>query len=276
MKAVSVIQYPPMKKTDLVALEDVLAIDIIYGQAFHRKWCRLTSTMRSPGHDRELCFGLLFSLGIIENTRDILALEHCARSRLEGRGYQTITVHLAYELDYQPLDFLSGHPRYSGCGVCGSRDVPMPQAVEKTAADISIDASVLLALPAEIACHQQIFSQTGGCHAAALFDVDGALYALFEDVGRHNALDKLIGHTLLASYNAQTSILVLTSRASFEIVQKAHRAGIFLVVAMGAVSSLAVDLAAENGITLVGFLRAGRFSVYTHPHRIHGICIEAL
>jgi FdhD protein len=228
--------------------------------------------MRTPGHDRELCYGLLLSLGIIESTKDILAIKPCMRTRLTDKHHETLVVDLAYDREYQPLNFLSGHPRYSGCGVCGSHEVPISSRINRPlAVNVITDASALLALPEKIARHQRIFLHTGGCHAAALFDVDNSLFALFEDIGRHNALDKLVGHTLLSCHDVKASTLVFTSRASFEIVQKAHRAGISVVVAMGAVSSLAVDEAERSGITLVGFLRGDRFSVYTYPHRVRGM-----
>ncbi len=271
MKTVAVTQHPRNQEDDTIAIEKVLAIDVVHGPSFNRKWCRLTTTMRSPGHDRELVVGLLFSLGIIDKVNDIIAIDPCIGSRLQGASEDTLTVELDYDREFQPLNFLTGHTRYSGCGVCGSHEIPQPMCNTSSAPDVCVDASTLLRLPELISSNQPIFNETGGCHGAALFTRDASLYALFEDVGRHNALDKLIGHCLINSHSLASTIAVLTSRASFEIVQKAARAGILIVVVMGAVSSLAVDVAREHNLTLVGFLRADRFNVYTAPERIRGV-----
>ncbi len=272
MKTVPVLSFPHSNKThDVVASEAPLIVDIIHGKAHHRKISLLTTTMRTPGHDRELILGLLFSLGIINQAEQIRSIDPCLRSKLEDDAADRISIQLAYDCEFFPHDFSYGHPRYSGCGVCGSHVLPMLMN-KSSLIETSIKATVLLTLPQKMAREQKIFSETGGVHAAALFDSEGELLAIFEDVGRHNALDKLIGHFLLMpSSEWQRGVVALSSRASFEMVQKVARAGLGILAAMGAVSSLAVKLAQENGVTLVGFLREDRFNVYTCSPRITGL-----
>lgn len=256
---------------DLVACEHALIIDVVYGKPHHRKLARLATTMRSPGHDHELAVGLMYSLGIIEAAVDMVAFEPCLRAKLDSSATDHVTVQLHPDRPFSPHDFGFGHVRYASCGVCGSFALPKAEAALKNA-DAQIMGSILLTLSEKMAREQRIFLETGGCHAAALFDSKGKLSALFEDVGRHNALDKLIGSMLLhGADNWQTGIVVLSSRASFDIVQKAARAGFSVVAVMGAVSSMAVSVADEHGITLIGFLRDHRLNVYTHPSRIVGI-----
>lgn len=270
MKPRSAIFYPRSSSTtDTVAEEAPLAIDVVYGKAHHRKSSRLTVTMRSPGHDEELVLGLLFSLGIIDSVGDIAALSPCARPMLERTDIATITAALTYDREFQPLDFLAGHARYAGCGVCGGHVLPNAHGCASLFHGV-VDAASLRVSPAKMALAQHEFQTTGGSHAAALFTEHGQLLSLFEDIGRHNALDKLIGY-FLARREPSRGFLVMSSRASFEIVQKAARANIALIAVMGAVSTLAVDLAHKHGITLVGFLRTERFNVYTHPERIWGL-----
>lgn len=268
MKTVPVIHFPRRAhQFDDVAIEAPLAIDIMYGKAFHRKYARFTTTMRSLGHDRELAFGLLFSEGIIDDVEHVIAIEPCLRGRLAGTSSERITVHLDFDRAFQPLDHATAHPRYAGCGICGSKDLP-PKHPKTVARSAGVDVSTLLRMPDQITHAQKVFAHTGGVHAAALFDEQGRLRVLFEDIGRHNALDKLIGHGLLQNIDVSRGTLVLSSRASFEIVQKAARARVAIVAVMGAVSSLAVELAEQHGITLIGFLRSQRCNVYTHYYRV--------
>ncbi len=160
----------------------------------------------------------------------------------------------------------------SSCGVCGKASIEAVTATVPThavASDLRVDAALLPTLPERARRAQQVFEQTGGLHAASLFDVHGNLLASYEDVGRHNATDKLVGSLLLRdALPATSSILLLSGRASFELLQKAMAAGIPVVVAMGAPSSLAVDLAERAGILLAGFLRPHSYNVYTHAERL--------
>jgi FdhD protein len=255
---------------DTIACEEVLNIDIIYGPSYNHSVHRLASTMRTPGHDRELVVGLLYSLDIINSMSDIVDIAMCPRGKWDPQSQQTITIMLSETINFSPVDFSFGHARYSSCGVCGSSSINASNSVVcEHEMDLKVSAKLLTSLPSKMFTMQEVFSMTGGCHAAALFDNAGILQGSFEDVGRHNALDKLIGHMFAKNcLPLTTSILLLSSRASFEIVQKAARAGIRVVAVIGAITSLALDVARQNNITLVGFLRPERLNVYTHTERI--------
>ena len=238
---------------------------------------RLVVTMRTPGADRDLAMGLLFGEGVIGSGAEVLSLERPKDPRIDPE--------LARNVIVATLTPGSGgtdrFPRRatimgSACGVCGRTSI---EDVLRLAADarrggtppgreaLSITASLLTALPPRLRESQSVFSRTGGLHAAGLFEADGSLTVAREDVGRHNAADKVVGWTLREG-RATPPILVVSGRLGFEIAQKAARAGVELVAAVSAPTSLAVDLAEETGLTLVGFLRGERFNVYTHPERI--------
>jgi len=252
--------------TDWVAVEEPLEIRLVHGPAAARAEMALAVTMRTPGADEALVRGLLFAEGLITESADLLALTPA------DDAAQVLRAELRPGIVVAP-ERLSRHVLTgSSCGVCGKTAIaalaaqcpwPVP------AAGISITAEQLGLLPDVLQGRQPNFSRTGGLHAAALFDASGQLLSVFEDVGRHNALDKLIGHALAAGQLplAANGILV-SSRASFEIVQKARMAGCPLLAAVGAPSSLAVELAWEADITLIGFLRDGRCNVYTVPRRV--------
>lgn len=255
--------------TDLVAVEEALAIDLIYGPAHNRNLHRLTTTMRTPGDDTVLVLGLLFSLSIIDRASDVLEVVPCARGGLDPEAIDRLTVYLDVSRSYAPLDFAEGHPRYSSCGVCGGTNLPKPLDRGTFRRNLTIPTALLRGLPERMKQEQEVFNKTGGTHGAALFDERGELLALGEDVGRHNALDKLIGCLLMSDrLPLDQCILLMSSRASFEIIQKASRARIPIVAVIGAVSSQAIDLANQSSITLIGFLRPDRLSIYTHEARI--------
>lgn len=226
-------------------------------------------TMRTPGHDDELAIGFLLSEGIIHRRKDVLDIEHCDRNE-EGN---LLNVRLAPDV---PVNFerLTRHVfASSSCGLCGKATI---EAVRSTLPPLnptdglSIDAAALAALAEQMRQTQVTFDRTGGLHAAGLFDiVYRKLLWVREDVGRHNAVDKVVGRALLDDQLGQTACgLIVSGRASFEIMQKALAARIPVVAAVSAPSDLAVDFAQESGQTLVGFLRGSRMNIYAHPHRI--------
>jgi FdhD protein len=226
----------------------------------------ISVTMRTPGHDDELAAGFLLTEGLIRQTSDVLRIEPCDRND-EGN---LLNVLLAPEV-HVDFEKLTRHVfASSSCGLCGKATIDAVRATFPPVESVmAIDAATLLRMPDAMRGQQSTFDRTGGLHAAALFDRDGNLLVLREDVGRHNAVDKVIGHTLLNNLMPlDQHILVVSGRSSFEIVQKALAARISLIAAVSAPSSLAVQFAQENNQTLVGFLRDRRMNVYSHPQRI--------
>jgi FdhD protein len=224
------------------------------------------ATMRTPGDDEWLAAGLLYGEGIVRSASDIEAIESSTRRP----NVVNVRLHPSVRLEVQTpaRRFSAG----SSCGVCGTTglDAAIARAAAIRIEDRgSADLRVLLRLPSRMRESQARFGDTGGIHAAALFDFDGTMLDVAEDVGRHNACDKLIGKSLLSGRLPLTGrIVLLSGRASFELVQKALRAGVSVLAAIGAPSSLAVNLAVASGLTLVGFLRETHCNVYSHPHRL--------
>ena len=243
---------------DLLAVEEPLEIRVNGRVA--------SVTMRTPGNDAELAAGFLFSEGVIRDAAEITAIRSC------GTG-NVIRVELttAEHIDVARLErhFYTS----SSCGACGKTSLAsletMPRWPIEPPGARGVSPDLVLTLPAALREAQAIFASTGGLHASALFDSDGRLLALREDVGRHNALDKVVGSELLAGrLPASDRILLVSGRASFELVQKATMAAIPILAAIGAPSSLAVQLARRAGMTLLGFLRDGRFTVYAGAERL--------
>jgi len=223
-------------------------------------------TMRTPGHDEELAAGFLVGEGVIRSSRDIIRIEHCLRREHD----HVVNVVLAPEVPLD-LDRLSRHVfASSSCGVCGKATIDaVRQTFPRISSACGIDTNVLMRLPERLKQLQQTFGETGGLHAAGLFTCSGECVVVREDVGRHNAVDKVLGHAVRElTLPLSNCVLLVTGRASFEIVQKALAGGIAIVAAVSAPSSLAVDLARESGQTLIGFLREERFNVYAHADRI--------
>ena len=232
--------------------------------------------MRTPGHDRELAAGFLFAERIIRGADDLGAVEHC-RHPDQQKSHHVVNVFLTGDAAGRIWDLLESRRQFvanSACGVCGRSTIDELRAsIDPLRAPWSVHPSIIAALPAALRSKQAAFHETGGLHAAALFRRDGTLEAVAEDVGRHNAVDKIVGSRLLGSADPLplgAHLLMVSGRVSFEIVQKAWLAGIPLVAAISAPTSLAVELAREANITLVGFVRDGGFNVYTHEVRVAG------
>lgn len=229
----------------------------------------LAVTMRTPGHDRELVAGFLLSEGIVGSTAELAGIGHCWDPETpERRNVVDVTRADDASLDIEALR--RNVYASSSCGLCGTVTL---ESVEKRCVPIEdkveIAASVLTELPSQLRKAQTVFGRTGGLHAAALFDAAGSLEVVREDIGRHNAVDKVIGfHLLRDRLPLEGRVLLVSGRASFEILQKAAMARIPVVAAVSAASSLAVSLAEQQGQTLVAFLREGSFNVYTGRQRI--------
>jgi FdhD protein len=224
-------------------------------------------TMRTPGQDVELAVGFLFGEAMLREPRDVVATGHC------GPTGNILRVTARADLPLDLTRLARNFHSTSSCGVCGKASI---EAVAANAGDRRITSrlvvreTVLRMLPGRLRSAQSGFEQTGGMHAVGLFTAAGELLAVREDVGRHNAMDKLVGAALLAGELPWSErLLLLSGRASFELLQKAMMAGCPLVAAIGAPSTLAVELAESAGITLVAFLRPGGFNVYSHPWRVH-------
>jgi FdhD protein len=227
----------------------------------------LAVTMRTPGNDFELAVGFCVTEGILERADDLATVAYC----LAGQGeqeYNVVTVSLRRRvvLDAPERRFVAN----ASCGLCGKTTLDdVEQHCTPVAPGPTVRRTVVAALPERLRAAQSVFDATGGLHAAARFTADGELVAVREDVGRHNALDKLVGHALLERQLPLTDdVLMVSGRVSFEIVQKAAMAGIPVVCAVSAPSSLAIDAARRLGQTLVGFVRGATANVYTHPERL--------
>jgi FdhD protein len=234
----------------------------------------LAVTMRTPGHDVELAHGFLLTEGVIGDKADIRTARYCDSVDDEGRNtYNVLDVELTPGVPPPDTGVERNFYTTSSCGVCGKAalDAVKLKTRHSPAEDATqISPSVLATLPDTMRDEQRVFSSTGGLHAAALFTADGSLLVVREDIGRHNAVDKVMGWALLNDrVPLAGTVLMVSGRASFELVQKAAMAGVPALAAVSAPSSLAVDLAEEQGITLVGFLRGDSMNVYTKTQRIN-------
>jgi FdhD protein len=225
-------------------------------------------TMRTPGADFELAAGFLFTEGLIGGRGDVTGVSYCQDLDPGEQHYNVVTVDLARAFD--PASVHRNFFATSSCGICGKATLEHVEvACARVAPGPTVTADAIAAMPDALRAAQRVFDQTGGLHAAGLFAPGGALLSLREDVGRHNAVDKLIGEALLAGYLPLSGrVLFVSGRSSFEIVQKAGVAGIPVVASVSAPSSLAVEAGERLGMTVVGFVRDGRCNVYTHPERI--------
>ena len=253
---------------DVLAVEEPLEIRLAYGPIEARMVKSISVTMRTPGHDTELAAGFLVTEGVVLDDSHIDSIAAQASDDAAGN---IVTVELAPHVEVSMANLQRNFYTTSSCGICGKASLLALRTVcpPRRAYSFSIDAETLSSLPAQLRAAQGIFDQTGGLHAAALFSANGDLDSSREDVGRHNAVDKLIGAALLEDrLPLRDRLLMLSGRISFELMQKALMCGIPMVAAVGAPSSLAVQVAKEFDITLVGFLRDNHFNVYHGAERI--------
>jgi FdhD protein len=262
------------RRTDAVAVEEPLEIRIAYSTPGGRATRSISITMRTPGHDRELAAGFLLTESIVRAAADIAAIETCGPPAPGSGIRNVIRVELAAAVDVD-LGRLERHfYTTSSCGVCGKASLDALRAEGAAAPErdrFRVSREVLTGIPVALRGAQETFERTGGLHAAAAFDAKGDLVITMEDVGRHNAVDKVIGYLLLNNrLPAGDFGMIVSGRASFELLQKALMAGMPLLAAVSAPSSLAVTLAREFDMTLVGFLRGDTFNIYSGEHRIAG------
>jgi FdhD protein len=230
-------------------------------------------TMRTPGDDRELALGFLFAEGVIRSIDDVGSVAHCGRPGDEGFG-NVIEVLPGPGVALAPERVVGarrGTLTTSSCGVCGRASIDdLAARSAPVDDDVRVEAAAIAGLFRSMRREQRVFDETGGVHAAALFDGSAGLLIVREDVGRHNAVDKVVGALLFArALPARGCVLAVSGRASFEIVQKASAAGIPVVASVSAASSLAIDLASRMNVTLLSFVREDSMTVYSHPERIH-------
>ncbi len=249
---------------DLVAVEEPMEVRV-NGASF-------AVIMRTPGADRDLAAGFLLAEDVIRSAGEIGTIEYCDDVTDEGRD-NTINVTVTGGA-VERLSARLGERRQvmmtASCGLCGRRTIESLKArVSTVGGDWTVSGDVIASLPDRLRTAQAVFASTGGLHAAGLFDRSGLLQLSAEDVGRHNAVDKIAGRTLLEGrHPLDTAILLVSGRTSFELVQKALLAGVPVIAAVSAPSSLAIELAVQSNITLCGFVRGPRFNIYSHPHRI--------
>ncbi|HYM91919.1 MAG TPA: formate dehydrogenase accessory sulfurtransferase FdhD [bacterium] len=258
-------------RDDALVVEEPLEIRLYPGDG--EPYLQVSVTMRTPGHDFELAAGFLFTEGILQNCGQVDHINYCADRTLEqAQRYNIVNVYLRPGVPLDPERLRRNFYTTSSCGVCGKASIEAIQVrgLRPVADDgFAVDGEVFARMGDVLRRSQAIFDKTGGLHAAALFDPSGGLLAVREDVGRHNAVDKLVGHAFLdRALPLSRHLLMVSGRASFEIMQKAAAAGVPVVAAVSAPSSLACDVARAFGMTLVGFARGDRFCVYAGAHRI--------
>ncbi len=278
----------PRLEQDSVALEEPLEIQLVYGRVDTRVTKSITVTMRTPGHDSELAAGFLLTEGVIRDAADIVDIFNPLAEGRAGHDEAAATaspdsilppasrlnvvrVELAHDVQVNMSSLERNFYTTSSCGICGKASLLALRSVcpPRLKNNFSIRAEVLYTLPERMRSAQSIFDKTGGLHGAGLFDSEGKLLGLREDVGRHNAVDKLLGAQFLADCTPlRDKLLLLSGRVSFELLQKTVMAGLPMVAAVGAPSSLAVQVAREFDITLVGFLRDNRFNIYHGADRV--------
>ena len=260
-------------RDDLLAVEEPMEIRLHPAAA---PFVRVAVTMRTPGHDFELAAGFLFTEGILADPAHVERISYCIDPTLDAaQRYNVVSVFLREHATFDEGRLTRRFYTTSSCGVCGKASieavqVQLPEGLPAGLVDdLRVDSTAIAAMGDRLREVQRWFGRTGGLHAAGLFDLRGDLVAAREDVGRHNAVDKVIGGAFLEGrLPLRQHVLMVSGRASFEIVQKAAMAGIPMVVAVSAPSSLACEAADALGITLVGFARGQRFNVYTHPQRV--------
>jgi FdhD protein len=257
---------------DTLAIEEPLEIRLEYGPRNQRVSQSISITMRTPGYDFELAAGFLFTEGIIRDGKDIEGIHYCGPEVRDTTFTNTVRVDLAPTVAIDMGRLKRHFYTSSSCGVCGKSSIEALRTQSRFTsenADLKVAAELIHQLPERLRKSQGIFESTGGLHASALFSATGDLILLREDVGRHNALDKIIGHAVLKNMLPLSHFLLLVSgRASFELIQKASMAGLGIFAAVGAPSSLAVELAKDTHMTLLGFVRNDRFNIYANGSRV--------
>ncbi len=255
-------------QADALAVEEPLEIRVGFEREGKRVHRAVSVTMRTPGHDAELAAGFLWTEGVLRSPDDIRQIRHCGPAGRRNVVRVELAAGVSVDLAHLERHFYTT----SSCGVCGKTSLDAVRVCRRIALPEGrplLDAGVIHRLPAALRAAQTAFERTGGLHGAGLFDARGELLCVREDVGRHNAVDKLIGGQLLAgNLPLYDRIVLLSGRAGFELVQKAMMAGVAVVAAVGAPSSLAVELARDCGMTVLGFVRDGRFNIYAGEGRI--------
>ena len=259
-------------RMDVVTVEEPLEIRVEFTRNGGRETSAVSVTMRTPGDDFELAAGFLYGEGLVHRREDVAEISYCQSD--EPQTYNIVVVKLRPGAPFDPDALSRNFYMSSSCGVCGKASL---EAVEVRGCEqisdegLSLDPAILSGLPEKLRAEQGLFDRTGGIHAAGRFDESGELISVREDVGRHNAVDKIVGQAFLdGELPMGRTILAVSGRSSFEIIQKALAAGIPLVVAVGAPSSLAVDLARSFNMSLLGFTRSDGFNVYAGAGRIAG------
>lgn len=257
---------------DLLAVEEPLQIRLIYKRNGIRREKDIAITMRTPGDDIDLAVGFLFSEGVLQSSDQILRARQACGVSKSNKGCNRVTLELKPLADFDPKQFERHFYVSSSCGVCGKTSIESVRSrirFRLSPVSPNLVPDLITRLPDTFRKVQSVFEKTGGLHAAAMFDFSGNLRSIREDIGRHNAVDKLIGAEFLrGGLPLSETIMMLSGRASFELVQKALMAGIPIVAAVGAPSSLAVEMAVRFQMTLVGFLRRDQFNVYSGAFRI--------
>ena len=261
---------------DIVAIESPLEIRIVFSDGQKRRDRSLSITMRTPGDDQALAAGFLLSEGIITSAKHFDDFEACGPIADGETTSNQLRVNLAEGFGVDMSRLQRHFYTTSSCGVCGKASLEAVEAQNVAVIsgdEVKLDPPTVLSMPDQLKDRQSIFGNTGGLHAAGLLTPSGQVLMLAEDVGRHNAVDKLLGRHLIKKQEhlLKQNVLVVSGRASFELVQKAAVAGIPAMVAVGAPSSLAIELAERFGLTLIGFNSGKKFNVYTHSHRIRDV-----
>ncbi len=265
----------PAETDDLLAVEEPMEIRLAYGIEGGRQQKSISVTMRTPGQDFELAIGFLFTEGIIQNKEQIRTIRYCEKKNENLSKENIVLVELIESIEPELQKLERNFYTSSSCGICGKASIDSVRSVNSgmknsNGKNFKLSAEEILSLPVKLREQQLVFGYTGGLHAAALFNSEGEMVLLKEDIGRHNAVDKLIGASLhINLIPLNNHVLFLSGRSSFELIQKAVMAGIKFVASVGAPSSLAVNLAREFDITLLGFVRDKRFNVYSGPERIN-------
>ena len=257
-------------KNDLLAVEDPMEIRLGYGEINNRQQKSIAVTMRTPGHDFELALGFLYSEGIIQDQSQVHSIKYCTDLGRQETKENIVRVELKPEIKVNISGLERNFYATSSCGVCGKASIEVLEKLGCPYIPIQknlINHQIIYKIANLLQEQQRVFQYTGGLHAAGLFDKNGEILMLREDVGRHNAVDKLIGASR-NNLDLSEKIILVSGRLSFELVQKTLMAGIPMLVAIGAPSSLAVELAQKFGLTLIGFLKNEHFNVYTGIERL--------